>query len=390
MPDISKTTGRANVDNDLNQQNTWNGSQLLALLQSLQGKVVEHYFAQTLVEAATISTTHVGALVVCPNGIVVNGMLVATPDQSIILTTSGDHYLRLSVDGVETDIEVPFAIKALGDEAGNRITTTYATKAEVADLIQAARAMVYAGEIDASTGRLTAVNEAIFGSDWMDDPNKTAFSTLNRYIEVKAGWTFRIANAGDILCYGWSGHLEEGDMVLMLSDLPLDTSGTGYIVPGDLTVVQNNIDKATPTALGLVKVPTTGGLSVDNNGSISLHLDTNSGLKISPTSSGIQLNASLSNEQLSTGTTGIVLKITDSTTGTVLASTTIVTATPTNGLFGVVKTVTGTVDPDNKNKTTITSDNSVVVAAAINTLFEALCNRIVELENALTWQEASN
>ncbi len=74
------------------------------------------------------------------------------------------------------------------------------------------------------------------------------------------GWTYAVTVAGDGGGY-WSTPLEVGDLIIAEQDNPASEA--------DWTDIQNNVDVATATTLGLAKFPTAGGLSV-SAGAVSL------------------------------------------------------------------------------------------------------------------------
>jgi len=74
------------------------------------------------------------------------------------------------------------------------------------------------------------------------------------------GWTYAVTVAGDGGGF-WSTPLEVGDLIIAEQDNPASEA--------DWTDIQNNVDVATATTLGLAKFPTAGGLSV-SAGAVSL------------------------------------------------------------------------------------------------------------------------
>lgn len=79
---------------------------------------------------------------------------------------------------------------------------------------------------------------------------------------VKQGWTYAVTVAGTGSPAGfWSPTLEVGDLIIANQDTPVDA--------GDWTEINKNIDVATGTVLGIVNVPSAGGLSI-SAGAVSL------------------------------------------------------------------------------------------------------------------------
>lgn len=306
-----KTQGRSTVDNDMNMTNAWDGAALETLLNSVKTKKVKHFVETSLTDAIERSTQELGAMVLCPNGIVINGMLVATPDQEIGLTTTGNK-VRLTVDTKNIDITVPYATKAAQDSNGlafsnyqlgiNKLFlvqesdgsttikyTTIATNNDGSDQSRAAtlgtfmlsteiirrlndissaqsQGMVFMGTIGADT-KITSFNTAVGG----EDMTGIAFANISGDVNVKAGWTFRNTVAQDLAS---NVHVEPGDMIILVNDVPNNRA----IISTDYTIVQNNIDKATNDSLGLVKIG--ANINVDNDGTISVPAATKNALGV--------------------------------------------------------------------------------------------------------------
>ena len=109
-----------------------------------------------------------------------------------------------------------------------------ATKNYVDTTFAGSGALIFQGGYDASTS----------------GPNSSALK----------GWTYAVTvpvNGGGY----WSTPLEVGDLIIAEQDNPASDA--------DWTDVQNNVDVATATTLGIAKFPTAGGLSV-STGAVSL------------------------------------------------------------------------------------------------------------------------
>ena len=149
-----------------------------------------------------------------------------------------------------------YANKALNDSSGNQITTTYATKTEMNNLLAANDAMVFKGTIGTG-GTVTAVPA-------------TGYS---------AGWTYKVITAGTyagIVC-------EPGDLLIAISD---PASGQTAINNAHWTVVQTNLDGAvtttqtTSTSGSFAIFTGTGGKSIVKAGGVGsatkpIYIDTN-------------------------------------------------------------------------------------------------------------------
>lgn len=295
------------IDNDLTMGNA--KSSITNLLNAINSQAFEVRYAASLANAVAYSTTHPGAMVLCPNGILINGMMVGAPDQEIGFSVNGNN-VRLTVDGVNTDIVVPYATKALTDENGlqfsinysrginaifgedngdGTVTIKYTTiltnpsgtdasraatlgtfmysssifgqlndiKSQINDIKSAqTQGMVFMGTIGADT-KITSFNTTVGG----EDMRGVAFANISGDVNVKSGWTFRNTVAQDLAS---SIHVEPGDMIMLVNNVPNNRA----IIPTDYTIVQNNIDKATADSLGLVKIG--DNINVDNNGTISV------------------------------------------------------------------------------------------------------------------------
>tara|TARA_R110000744_G_scaffold136812_2_gene246948 strand:+ start:1720 stop:3120 length:1401 start_codon:yes stop_codon:yes gene_type:complete len=109
-----------------------------------------------------------------------------------------------------------------------------ATKNYVDTTFAGSGALIFQGGYDASTS----------------GPNSSALK----------GWTYAVTVPGNGGGY-WSTPLEVGDLIIAEQDNPASDA--------DWTDVQNNVDVATATTLGIAKFPTAGGLSV-STGAVSL------------------------------------------------------------------------------------------------------------------------
>lgn len=169
-------------------------------------------------------------------------------------------------------------LKSNGSGAPTWMNNNFATKDDVNNIINSmASAMVYAGEINASTGQLVRVDASL--GDWTNHVSLPRnFSELPRVCTPRAGWTFRVTTAGDMtenIARGLGGtYLEAGDMIVIVSGVPsngyYNAQVDDYLSANEVSIIQNNVDKATSAALGLVKVPKSGGLTVDSAGAIGL------------------------------------------------------------------------------------------------------------------------
>lgn len=279
---------RATVDNDFDPSDR-NQQSVVTKLAGLTGLLSGLYQTNSIQNAIACSTEHPAAIVLCPNGIVINGMLVATPDQQInIALNQSTGAVTLTVDGNTTTLN---------------LAEFYATKEELDALLEAQRAMVLVGALDASTGRLTDFNADVLSHAWdMTKPviieqhlawNESTFASdtytvdgetynfndflyLPTLFKTASGWSFRVSNAGSIRPYpNVEVKLEAGDMITIVD-------GNGYygynndsifvktLAKSALNVVQNNVDVATSSSIGLVKVPQNGGLVVGSDGAISI------------------------------------------------------------------------------------------------------------------------
>lgn len=315
------------IDNDLTMGNA--KSSITNLLNAINSQAFEVRYAASLANAVAYSTAHPGAMVLCPNGILINGMMVGAPDQEIEFSVNGNN-VRLTVDGVDTNIVVPYATKALTDENGlqfssnyrrginaifgedngdGTVTIKYTTiltnpsgtdasraatlgtfmdsdsifgqlndiKSQINDIKSAqTQGMVFMGTIGADT-KITSFNTAVGG----EDMTGVAFANISGDVNVKSGWTFRNTVAQDLAS---SVHVEPGDMIILVNNVPNNRA----IIPTDYTIVQNNIDKATSDSLGLVKIG--ANINVDNDGTISVPAATKNALGVVKVGSSLDVD----------------------------------------------------------------------------------------------------
>lgn len=157
---------------------------------------------------------------------------------------------------------------SIGDNSTKIATTEFVNK-EIMSKMETAEAMVLAGIIDASTGKLTKYNSLVLhSSETKTLSANTLFTDLDGDMGLRSGCMFKIAIAGTI-----SGtKLEVGDSIVV-TNVEEDQESGWHI---SWYAMQSNIDKATASTLGLVKVPSANGLSVDANGSLSIATATQS------------------------------------------------------------------------------------------------------------------
>ena len=285
------------IDNDLTLGNS--KTSIVSLLNSLATNKFDVRFASKQTDAATYSGNHPGALVLCPNGLFINGMIIASPDQEIgISFNKNNGILTLTVDGSETAIDLSsyYATKGDIENVEAMMESDYATKEDVAALTESG--MVLVGEIDASTNRYHITADSIKSATDAENTGDLFMtfvgtghrqSDLRRYFDIKAGWQFKVAVAGTIQYESASSvggndqtlTLEVGDTVIFTNALGQNSqqrAETGNIRPEDIMVLQTNVDKASKNSLGLVKVG--DNINVDGNGTISVPAATKSALGV--------------------------------------------------------------------------------------------------------------
>jgi hypothetical protein len=138
--------------------------------------------------------------------------------------------------------------------------TTLPTSAAVKDYVDSAvvGGLIYQGGFDGSTGYVAGT------TDYLDD--------RGTQIEVNQGWTYTVTVAGTF--YG--ENVEVGDVLIAEDNL---ASGTGTL--NDWTTVQNNIDLASASQVGIGNVAASTDVSLDglsvtySNGTGTIGLDIN-------------------------------------------------------------------------------------------------------------------
>ena len=147
--------------------------------------------------------------------------------------------------------------------ASNDNDTTLPTSAAVKDYVDSAivGGLVYQGGFDGSTGYVAGT------TDYLD--------SRGTQIAVNKGWTYTVTVAGTF--YG--ENVEVGDVLIAEDNL---SSGTGALT--DWTTVQNNIDLASASQVGIGNVAAGTGISVSySNGTATV---TNTDTNTSNTASG--------------------------------------------------------------------------------------------------------
>lgn len=171
----------------------------------------------------------------------------------------------------------PTAPTANSGSNTTQIATTAFVQTEIKNKMETAEAMVLAGVVNASTGKMVSWNDTVLETT-TEHPltTNTLFLNLTQDNGLRAGCTFKVNAAGTI----GGIKLEAGDSITVTN--VTEESFEWF-------ALQNNVDVATTTARGLVIVPTTGGLSVDANGNISLNISGGNGLTKNATSGQVSM-----------------------------------------------------------------------------------------------------
>jgi hypothetical protein len=225
---------------------------------------------------------------------------------------------RITVAGTATDPTIDANTAAVGSASNN-----LATGAQIQTAIDTAltSALVYQGGYDAAT----------------NTPDLDSVTN----IAITKGWVYTVTVAGDF----FTEAVEIGDTIIAEEDMAVN----GGSALSKWTTIQNNIDIATATTVGIASFPTgNNGLDITAAGAVSAQIFSGANLTggYVPDASSLSGDEFLSRD--GTFKVGPVTSVSSVATG--------------NGLLGGPITSTGTISPD------YTSANNIILSAADGTL----------------------
>lgn len=245
------------------------------LLQRIKGKPVVHKVVESITQDVIAeSQTNPGTMYLTPSGIMMAGYIIAEANAlNDVNAVSSDGLVSLtktSADGGSANVY-----------ASNIATSTYVDN-QIKSKFEANDAMLLVGTISASSGGgtipVSSINDYLYSIEGNVSPEEISgflyFSEFVKYFRISAGYTLRVTSSGTITMPDAQGtgtdsvDVETGDMIIFTQNKARDISG--HVLKNDFTVIQNNVDIATATTVGLVKVPTENGISVDSDGAIKL------------------------------------------------------------------------------------------------------------------------
>lgn len=224
---------------------------------------------------------------------------------------------RITVAGTATDPTIDANTAAVGSASNN-----LATGAQIQTAIDTAltSALVYQGGYDAAT----------------NTPDLDSVTN----IAITKGWVYTVTVAGDF----FTEAVEIGDTIIAEEDMAVN----GGSALSKWTTIQNNIDIATATTVGIASFPTgNNGLDITAAGAVSAQIFSGANLTggYVPDASSLSGDEFLSRD--GTFKVGPVTSVSSVATG--------------NGLLGGPITSTGTISPD------YTSANNIILSAADGT-----------------------
>lgn len=260
------------------QSTTGNPTTVTDLLSAVKGSPVGHKVASSITtEIITESQGNPGTMYLTPSGIMMAGFIIAEANaiNDVNATRSEDGLISLTKTSADGGAATTYI--------DNIATASYVDN-EIKAKFKANDAMMLVATVNASqSGGIipkNSINEYLYtieGNTRSPESIGTsiAFSEFIQYFALSPGYTLRVTNPGTITFPDSSTSgtgsitVEAGDMIVFTQTRARDTSS--HVVRDNFTVIQNNVDVATSTAIGLVKVPTSNGLSVDSDGVISMN-----------------------------------------------------------------------------------------------------------------------
>jgi len=259
------------------QSTTGNPTTVTDLLSVIKGSPVGHKVASSITtEIIAESQGHPGTMYLTPSGIMMAGFIIA--EANAINDVNATHSQNGLISLTKTSAD--------GGDA-----TTYVTNIATANYVdneikakfKANDAMMLVATVNASqSGGIipkNSINEYLYTIEGNASPESVgtsiAFSEFIQYFALSPGYTLRVTNPGTITFPDSSTSgtgsitVEAGDIIVFTQTRARDTSS--HIVRDNFTIIQNNVDVATSAAIGLVKVPTSNGLSIDSDGAISMN-----------------------------------------------------------------------------------------------------------------------
>jgi len=200
--------------------------------------------------------------------------------------TAGTQIAAAGYKGVDTSIPSP--------ATNNNVPTSLAVKNYVeATVGKLSGAMILVGTVVPSTGQVTPSDASVW------DPGSKTFEDLitDSDSEIKPGYVLVTKGAGTL---PYVGKVEVGEQIIF----------TEWVTDGEeedhwnVIDVQRNVDAATSDTLGLVKVPSANGLSVNSTGAIQLAEASTSAAGAMSAADKTKLNALPTNAELTTALSG--------------------------------------------------------------------------------------
>lgn len=245
------------------------------LLQRIKGEPVIHKVVESITQDVIAeSQTNPGTMYLTPSGIMMAGYIIAEAnalnDVDAVSSNGLVSLTKTNADGGSANVY-----------ASNIATSTYVDN-QIKSKFEANDAMLLIGTVSASSGGgtipVSSINDYLYSIEGNVTPEEISgflyFSEFVKYFKISAGYTLRVTSPGTITVPTSSGtgtdaiDVETGDMIIFTQNKARDISG--HVLKNDFTVIQNNVDIATAASVGLVKVPTENGISVDSDGTIRL------------------------------------------------------------------------------------------------------------------------
>lgn len=210
------------------------------------------------------------------NEVILNGKVVGQANS--VTSVNGRTGAVVLGDASEKGIDT-----VLPENASNDSVPTSKAVRDVIDAIEIAKteALVFAGVVDASTGKVGVMNTNV-----LNVPSGTLFENLTAAMGMRIGLVFKISVEGSkvaptepaegveanktYMANNEISYFQIGDTIIVTEERNVDDEGGKAFV---CSALQGNVDKAGLNKLGLVKTKSGSKLTIDTSGAIDISAD---------------------------------------------------------------------------------------------------------------------
>lgn len=209
------------------------------------------------------------------NEVILNGKVVGQANS--VTSVNGRTGAVVLGDASEKGIDT-----VLPENASNDSVPTSKAVRDVIDAIEITKteALVFAGVVNASTGKVGVTNINV-----LNVPSDTLFENLTAAMGMRIGLVFKISMDGSkvapteptegvevnktYMAIGEESYFQIGDTIIVTGEHAFDEGGKAFVC----NALQGNVDKAGLNKLGLVKTKSGSKLTIDTSGAIDISAD---------------------------------------------------------------------------------------------------------------------